>query len=731
MAQGTQSAQRTPASANIPGMKEPFCLDLPREIAALRERALLLQQKGCPGTPDIPLADARAWGSRSEGEDWLVWRARRCAERLRTLGLDLEPGERLVGKPLYRQADEQEAQQLARVQGILEQIPPFPGGDAGHFHPDWVKLLTLGIGGIAREIDRRAAAEGLDEESRTLYEACRISIRGLGHFMQRIAAACTSMAAQQHADAPRWQELAGMCSRLSCEAPATFHEAIQLLFATQIALWTGEDHGLTSPGRLDQVLRPFYEADRRAGLITPREAFELLCCLYIQQNRILWPGSAVAAMVGGRDRRGRDVTNELTYLALAARQATHLIYPTVGLAWHRGTPDELMRFAMDMLATGVGDPALFNDEVITLGLRDHGVSVDDSYDYMNSTCVEIKVCGASHIWVTAPYFNLPGSLLKVLAGVASGEIPQPEGFDDLQELVRCDLTATIEQAAANLDRTWHQRARTGCFPLASCLIADCLERGRDFDRGGARYNWVENSFVGLANLVDGLLAIKQLVYEEGELTLAQMHEVLQSNYSGHEGLRHRIINSLPHYGNDDEAADTPAKAWAEFLIATTEAQTVGLHRYVPGFFCWVMHERLGGETGATPDGRLAGLPLADGAGGAQGREVRGPTAAVLSSTTWSHRPVLGGLVHNIKFPSNLLRDETGKHAAQRVLETYLQRGGFEIQVNVVDKDTLLDAQAHPEQYQDLLVRVAGYSDYFVHLNKNMQDEIIARTEHGL
>ncbi len=183
--------------------------------------------------------------------------------------------------------------------------------------------------------------------------------------------------------------------------------------------------------------------------------------------------------------------------------------------------------------------------------------------------------------------------------------------------------------------------------------------------------------------------------------------------------------------NDDDRADTPAADWARFLIEETERYTVGTHRYVPGFFCWIQHERLGSQTGATPDGRRAGLPLSDGAGASQGRERKGPTASVLSTTKWSHRPVLGGLVHNIKFPKNVLQSERSLTAVRRVIETYMARGGFEIQVNVVDTETLQEAQRQPEKYADLLVRVAGYSDYFVHLNRKMQDEVIARTAHDL
>jgi formate C-acetyltransferase len=310
-------------------------------------------------------------------------------------------------------------------------------------------------------------------------------------------------------------------------------------------------------------------------------------------------------------------------------------------------------------------------------------------------------------------------------------VAEPASFAELAEQVRRNLAGKVRAAAESADRTWTQRAKTACFPLASCFIADCIEKGQDFDRGGARYNWVENAFVGLANLADSLLAVRHLVYEQHEFGLKDFHAILQRNYEGHETLRQRILNLLPHYGTDNPEADTLATEWADFLIQTTEANTVGPHRYVPGFFCWIIHERFGRETGATPDGRLACWPLADGAGAAQGRELNGPTASVLSTTAWSHRPVLGGLVHNLKLSKSMLRNTSNLTAARRVIETYLRRGGFEIQVNVVGRDTLLEAQAHPEQYQDLLVRVAGYTDYFVHLNPNMQSEVIARTEHAV
>ncbi|MCC6444534.1 MAG: hypothetical protein IT210_13900 [Armatimonadetes bacterium] len=687
------------------------------EIAALREIAL--KKRSGYEIPALPLIDARSWQAREPGEDWLVWRARRTAGRLEAMPIEILPGERVVGRPELRPPTAGESAEIEKVRPVLQEIPPFPGGDAGHFHPDYAKLFRVGWGGILEEIrERKEQADTLEQAA--FYRACAMAAEGAVRYTLRVAAACEA------ADSPN---LAALCRRIADSPPRTFHEAIQSMFLALVCLWFGEDHGLTTPGRMDQTLRPFYEADLEAGRITREEALELIACLYIQLNMILFSSSAISVMVGGRNRQGRDATNDLTYLCLEARLATQLVYPTVGLAWHEGTPPELADFACRCLSTGIGDPAFFNDKLIVRGLREHGVSEEDSYDYMNSTCVEIKVVGASHMWVTAPYFNCPKALLDVMEEIAGGRADSPASFDDLNTRVKARIAGSVREAAESLDRVWKIRAETGCFPLASCLIADCLEKGQDFDRGGARYNWVENSFVGLANLVDGLMAIRELVYETGEYSLSRLHAIVKSDFEGHELLRQRILRRVPSYGNDSDDVDALAVEWAEFLSATTESNRVGPHPYVPGFFCWIMHERFGSETGATPDGRRAGFPLSDGAGAAQGREKSGPTASILSTTKWSHRKAIGGLVHNVRFSSGVLKTDRDIAALRSLIETYLRRGGFEIQVNVVSSDLLRDAQSHPENYDDLLVRVAGYSDYFTRLNPNMQAEIIARSEH--
>ena len=687
-------------------------------VAHLRNTAL--RPQGLPAeyeVPTAPIIDARTWLSRDQDEDWLIWKARKCSQRLAHMRLSNLPGERIVGRPELGRRRATEEMEYAQLESVFESIPKSPGGDNGHFQPNFEKLLHLGIGGMIDEIDQ-LMEEAQSAEKRTFYESCRIVLRALSGYALRVA---------ENSDG----EARRICRRIALKPPQTFHEGLQLLFLTLIGLWFGEDHHLTCPGRLDRLLFSLYESDLYSGKITREDALELLSCLYIQCNMILYPGSAIAVMVGGRDADGLDVTNELSYLCIVARKVTGLVYPTIGVAWNKKTPDDFMNFACRVIATGIGDPAFFNDPLISEGLQDHGVSFCDSVNYMNSTCVEIKPVGAANIWVTAPYFNLPKALLDVVKSVSAGRLPHPATFAEFKGLVQNRISLEVSGAAADLDRVWHQRAHTGCAPLASCFIEDCLERGLDFDRGGARYNWVENSFVGLANLVDSLGTIKHLVYEKNELSLLQIHEMVDQNFQGFEKVQYQIQNEMPKYGNNDPEVDLEAVAWTEFLCNTTESCSVGPHRYVPGFFCWITHEKMGADTGATPDGRFGGFPLSDGAGAAQGREKNGPTASILSTTRWSHRRALGGLVHNLKLSKNTFHSEKGQTGLKSLIQTYLLRGGFEIQVNMVSSEELKQAQKHPDQYQDLLVRVAGYSDYFVHLNKNMQSELIARTEHEL
>ena len=722
---------RRQRTIRIPGLAEPLSLALPPELAALRETALRIHKNDGPywePPPAVVAAVAEAWETHERDEDRRLWCARRFAVRLASIPIELETGETIVGKPLVRELSDDETGRIDGIHSQCNDMPSCPGGDAGHFHPNYEKILRLGVVGLLETIAACRDAAGDDEQKRVFYDACEMAMRGFQSYVRRVASACRDRAADSSGHAAHWREMATICDTVAVGPPATFHEACQLMYLVFIASWVGEDHLMTCYGRMDRTLSRFYEADVEAGRTDPARAMQLIAAMFIQLNRICPIGLADAVLVGGRDGAGRDVTNTMTYLCLVARRATWLRNPSLAVAWHEGVPDELMAFAMEMLGSGIGCPAFFNDEVISAGLRDHGVSVDDSHNYMNSTCVEIKPAGSSNIWVATEYVNCPKALLEAMRREAQGECPPAADLDQLEHRLRDIIRRQVSNTAKELDRIWRERADTWSMPFASCLVDDCLERGLDHDRGGCRYNWAENSFVGLANLSDGLAAIDELVYAGGEMTLAELYAVCEGNFEGRESLRQRIVNEIPSYGNDDERVDAIACRWADFLCSTTEQCEVAGHRYVPGFFCSQFHAWLGFDTPATPDGRLADKALANGAGAFQGREFAGPTASALSTTKWSHRRTLGGLVHNVRFSDSVFATAANRQAARGVIETYLKRGGFEIQVNVVSADTLRAAQERPEDYRDLLVRVAGYTNYFTSLMESLQEDVITRTE---
>jgi formate C-acetyltransferase len=721
-------------TVTIPGLVEPVSLALPPELAALREKTLRLHKDDLvhwEPPQSVVIAEAEAWQSHGRNENCQIWCARRFAIRMAHIPLELETGETIVGKPLVRGMSDPEKADIDRINSECPDMPSCPGGDAGHFHPNYEKVLRLGVGGLLDRIAacRDAAVGG--EANRTFYDSCELAMKAFQSYIRRVADACKDKAAESPEASAHWQEMAAICEKVAVDPPTTFHEACQLMYFVLIAGWVGEDHVMTCYGRMDRTLAPFYEADIEASRTDPQQALQLIAAMYIQLNRICPIGLADAVLVGGRDGAGHDVTNTLTYLCLAARQATWLRNPSLAIAWHEETPDELMQFAMEMLASGINCPAFFNDETISVGLQDHGVSVEDSHNYMNSTCVEIKTAGSSNIWVATEYVNCPKALLEGMRREAQGECPPAADLDELEVRLQTILQQQVANTAKELNRIWNDRADTWSMPFASCLINDCLERGLDHDRGGCRYNWAENSFMGLANLADGLTAIDELVYRNGEMTLAEFYAVCESNFEGREALRQRIVNDIPSYGNGDERVDSIACRWADFACSTTESCNVAGHRYVPGFFCSQFHAWLGFDTPATPDGRLAEKALANGAGAHQGREFSGPTASALSTTAWSHRKALGGLVHNVRFSGSVFATAESRQAARAVIETYLQRGGFEIQVNVLSADTLRAAQKRPEEYRDLLVRVAGYSNYFTSLMESLQEDVITRTEFAL
>jgi len=276
------------------------------------------------------------------------------------------------------------------------------------------------------------------------------------------------------------------------------------------------------------------------------------------------------------------------------------------------------------------------------------------------------------------------------------------------------------------------RRLNGGKPLQSVFTNDCVGRGLDIDEGGALYNWVECSFVGLANLTDSLAVLRAEVFERKSIDFKTLHTVLAENFAGNEPLRLHFLNAHPKYGNADATVDALVAFVVERVKRECARHKMAPHEshFVPGAFCWIMHEQLGRSCGATPDGRKAGFPFADGGGPAQGCERSGPTSAILSATSWDHAPMIGGVAYNMKFNSTLFDSPASVKRLEDLLVTYLRRGGFEVQVNVVNQETLSKARENPEQFRDLVVRIGGYTDYFTRLSPQMQEEVMKRTEFG-
>ena len=651
--------------------------------------------------------------------------------------VSIDPGELIVGKPADVPLTEEERAEWALLEKYAMGELHTPVGQDSHMAIDYDRLMTLGTSGVRAMIDEKIAAlPAGDPESvkkADWYRACQICLTAVERLSERYADRAAELAAAETDPVQKaeYETIAEICRKVPKNPPSSFHEAVQsaafMTYAVSVKPLRPSmlQYQL---GRPDRYLYPFYKADMEKGTLTEDFAQTLIDCLCIQINRRVPHGLSCGFMVGGRAPDGTAVSNPVTRMCMKAIGQVRLVYPSLGLCHCSDTPKEDLDLACSILAKGHSHPAVFNDDVISAGLRHYGLSPEEACSYIHSTCVEITPCSSSNVWVASPYMNLPGELLAVLnAG----------NFDSMDALYGEYTAHILRRIKANCDfqvLCRYERAKYCLDPLLSCFVKDCLEDGVDIEEGGARYNWIMPSFVGMANAADGLAAIRKLVFEEKTVTLDEYRDALKDNFASNPALLARI-RELSGYGNNDIAEGNPewyVKTLSEYLSTVCEDFTVPFSggRLIPSLFCWVMHDRFGQVTGATPDGRLAGFPLGDGSGPAQGREMEGPTASLLSSTCWDHHKFIGGIAVNMKFSASLL----GEHSTDMLatlIGTYLDRGGFEIQVNVTDNRILEDARVHPENYRDLVVRIGGYSDYFTRLSPTMQEEVIRRTTHTL
>lgn len=601
-------------------------------------------------------------------------------------------------------------------------------GQDSHMAIDYDLLLSKGINGIIEQIN--LYLQDCDQKQTAFYNSCKRCLEAVIKHSQNYADLALRLSTETSEPTRRseLEKIAEICKKVPAQPAETFYEAVQSVHFVTHCLSLNPfrtNHQQFQLGHPDRYLWRFYEKDIKNGTLTKEYAQLLLDCLGVQINMRVPSGLSSGYMVGGRNENGEVVANELTEMCMQVVDDVRLVYPAVGLCHTEGMSEKYLEKACELLQKGYSHPAIFNDDTIVKGLMYYGVPEKHARNYIHSTCVEITPVAASNVWVASPYTNLPQLLLDIM----------DREYPSFEALINRYFAVLNMRIFSNFESENHNRivrAENSINPLLSCFVNYCLMRGLDIEHGGARYNWIMPSFVGMANLIDSLYAIKKLVFEQKKLSICEFKSILNNNFENCEALRLDIINNISKYGNDIDDIDKYFNMIAEHIIKECEKYH-GIHsgsNLIPSVFCWIMHEQFGRVTSATPDGRKAGFPLGDGSGACQGRELNGPTASILSATKWEHYKFIGGVAVNLKFSKMSLGKES-LNTMKSIIKTYLKRGGFELQINVVDNETLKKAQLNPEQYRDLIVRIGGYSDYFVKLSPEMQEEVILRTAHNV
>ena len=557
-------------------------------------------------------------------------------------------------------------------------------------------------------------------------------------------------------DTTRQQELlriAEVCERVPAHAPHDFWEALQAYWFVHLGIITETNPWDSfNPGRLDQHLQPFYEQGLRDGSLTEDSARELLQLFWIKFNSQPAPPKSditeqqsgtyqdfALINTGGVRADGSDAVNDLSYLILDVCNEMRLIQPSVCIQLSTGNPSDFLAAAVDVVREGFGQPSMFNTDVILKEFLRAGKSMEDARAGGPSGCVTISAFGKESCILTG-YCNWPKILEITLnngvdpatgrqIGLQTGNPREFQTYHDIFDAYRKQLDYFVNIKIKGNNVIERLYAEYMPVPFMSLLFDDCIARGKDYHNGGPRYNSTYIQGVGMGTITDSLAAIKFHVFERKNYTMSEVLDGLASDFKDNEVMRMTLLNKSPRYGNDDDAADTIARDIfdAYFYSIDGRPNTKG-GEYRVNLLPTTVHVYFGQVTGATPNGRRAGTPLSDGISPSHGADTNGPTAVIKSVAKIDHSRT-GGTLLNQKFMPDVLEDQEGRERLASLVRTYFKLGGHHVQFNVVKADTLREAQAHPELYRDLIVRVAGYSDYFVNIGRDLQNEIIARTEH--
>ena len=630
----------------------------------------------------------------------------------------------------------------------------------GHLVPDYPKVLRIGWKGIQAEAQYVVDDPQATAEQREQARAIVICADAVRIFTDRYEAEAYRLADAETDSARRAElrEIACNCARVPWLAPDSFPQALQALWTTHMLLMAAESYpgpGV-SPGRVDQYLFPFFKKDLDAGRLTREQAKEWLECWWIKHNYVYdyqgWVGTnqginasfGQLITLGGIQADGSDAANDLTYLMLDVIEEMNLLEPKPNIRVHARTPDRLLERIVEMLAHAQGSPFLINfDENAMAGLRWEGLPEERLWDYAPVGCLENTLAGDDRSGTVDVNLNIAKAVELVLndgrdlatgkqIGPRTGDPKTFASFDQFFMAFKIQLQHLLEWIIRVNDLADAGRAQWEPVAYLSALVGGCLESGYDANAGGAHYNFLTVEGVALATAADSLAAVKKLVYETSQVEMDRLLDALKANFEGYESLRQTLLNKAPKYGNDDPFADEIAREVSRFWTEEAFKHTSPTgKKYRGGYLPWNYWIAYAPTTAATPDGRRRGQFLSNAVCPVNGADRQGPTSVIKSVGALKLDSAPNGASHTMSFSPAMLREPEQRQKMAALLRAYAKVGGTCLQVNVIDANTLREAQKHPDEYRNLLVRVTGYNAYFVGLGKEIQDEIIAREAHRI
>lgn len=622
------------------------------------------------------------------------------------------------------------------------------------------KIYKKGFLGFKKDIEAQLAAldfvKDMDAYSKQEeLKAMSICADAIISFGKRHAEKAMELEAKEN-DPERKKELkkiAEVCSHVPANAPRNFQEALQMYWFAHLGVITElNTWDAYCPGRLDQHLQPFYKKGIEDGTLTPEAAEELLQCFWVKFNNQPAPPKVGITLQesgtytdfaninsGGLKADGSDGVNDVTYMVLDVIDEMRLLQPSSNIQLSKKNPDRFLKRACRIISKGWGQPSIFNADSVVEELVRQGKSVEDARDAGTSGCVEAGAFG-KEAYILTGYFNLVKVLEITLnngidprtgqkLGLETGDAKEFKSYEELMAAFKKQLHHFIEIKIRGNNVIEKLYADLMPSPFLSIMTDDCIKSGKDYNAGGARYNSNYIQGVGIGTLTDSFASIKKHVFENKTYAMAEFLEALKNNFEGNDRLRQLVMNNTPKYGNDDDYADDIMKELFDaYYNEVNGRKTIKGGTYRIDMLPTTCHVYFGSVTGATPDGRKSGQPQSEGISPVQGSDMYGPTAVIKSAGKMDHIRT-GGTLLNIKFTPDLVQNEEGIDRLSQLVRSYFKLDGHHIQFNIVSADTLRRAQKNPEQHKDLIVRVAGYSDYFSDLTEALQEEIITRTEH--